>query len=445
MKRLSMLLLTAIVVMAAGSAFAGHVENVNCLSAEYAMTSARTGATDAADIAMYNPAGTVFLPNNGLFISFTMQFVWKEFENEYAGNTYEQDKPSYVPSLSLVYRHDDWAGFFIVNPPAGTGSVDWENGSATTAQMIDKIVAGARALAAGNAASGPITIYNQSIEASSTYIGFTLGGAYKLTDWLSLSVAGRYITSKREVKASARFNADITIAPDTTTVDLASDFEYEANGYGAIFGINIRPLQNLNIGLRYETVTRMEFEYSTNRRTVSVTDGEGMATNGLGAGILADLMKLDKNGQTLRYDLPAAFSIGAEYTVLPGFIVMAAFDYFFAEQANWESEGDTEDHIGDGWEVSVGATYRLAPSLKVGGGIQYTDTGVDPAGYSAENPVLNNWTFSAGCIYTAMPNLDVTLAANYTYYLSDENSDGTVKYDKMVASVAVGIQYRVDI
>ncbi len=445
MKKLLVVMMAA-VLLSAGAAYAGHVENSNCLSAEYYLTSARTGATDAADIAMYNPAGTVFLPQNGLFMSFSSQFVYKNFENEYAGTTYEQDEPSYSPSLSLVYRQDDWAAFFVANSPAGTGGVNWKNGSATTAQMIDKIVAGARTDAGAFAATGATTVYNQSIEASSVYIGLTLGGAYKINNWISVSVAGRYITADRKVKAAARFNADILIAgadPNTTTVDLESEYEYEAQGFGGIFGIDIRPFEGLNIGLRYETVTRMEFEYSMKKRNVSVTGESGVAA-GLQTAILKDLASLDRDGQKYRYDLPATFSIGAEYIIMPGLAFQTAFDYFFVEQADWAAESNAK-YIHDGWEVSAGLVYQLLANLKIGAGIQYTDMNIDPAGLSPENPVLDNWTFTAGVIYNIMPDLALTIGANYTYYLSEKNATGTVTYDKTVAAAAFGIQYRLSI
>ncbi len=451
MKKFSVVLMMAL-LLSAGAAYAGHVENSNCLSAEYYLTSARTGATDAADIAMYNPAGTVFLPQNGLFMSFSSQFVYKNFENEYAGTTYEQDEPSYSPSLSLVYRQDDWAAFFVANSPAGTGGVNWKNGSATTAQMIDKIVGETRAGAGAGAGSGAITVYNQSIEASSVYIGLTLGGAYKINSWLSISAAGRYITADRKVKAAARFNADLLLdaagpfAVGTTTVDLESEYEYEAQGFGGIFGIDIRPFEGLNIGLRYETVTRMEFEYTMKKRNVSVTGESGVIANltSTTTGIPATLAALDRDGQKFRYDLPATFSIGAEYIIMPGLAFQTAFDYFFVEQADWAAESNAK-YIHDGWEVSAGLVYQLLANLKIGAGIQYTDMNIDPAGLSPENPVLDNWTFTAGVIYNIMPDLALTIGANYTYYLTEKNATGTVTYDKTVAAAAFGIQYRLSI
>lgn len=446
MKKFLAVLVVA-VIFSAGTVYAGHVENTNCLSAEYGITSARTGATDAADIALYNPAGTVFLPHNGLYINFSIQGVYKKFENEYGGNTYEQDEPSALPVLNLVYRRDNWATFLLLHSPAGTGGVNWENGSATTAQMINQIVAGARNDAGAGAASGDTTIYDQSIEASSVYIGITLGQAYKVANWISFSVASRYITSDRNVKAKARFNADILIAgvdANTTTVDLATEYEYEAQGWGGIFGINIRPFDDLNIGIRYETVTVMDFKYKMKKRDVSVT-GETAVASSLQNAITTQLAGMDKDGKKLRYDLPATFSIGAEYTILPGLAVMAAFDYFFAEDADWETEGANEENIGDGWEISAGAMYRIIPALRIGAGIQYTSTGVTTSGYSAENPVLDNWTFSLGGIYSINQNLDVTLSGTYTYYLEDDNYAGTVTYKKTVASIAAGVQYRLDI
>ncbi len=450
MKKALVLLCMLAIVLSGATVFAGSIDYLTNQSAAYMMTFARTAATDDADIANYNPAGTVFMAQNGLYISGSVQYLIKPYEMEYMGETYEQSEPSIVPNLYAVYKADDWAAFFSFTIPAGGGSLKWDDGSATTAGLIAKTVATAKATGGG---TGATTINSQSIEASSMYMGLTLGGAYKVNDMFSFSLAGRYIISQRSAKAAANFTADLVndaapggVGVGSTTVDIESDYEYEAQGFGGIIGIDVRPMQGLTIGLRYETVTQLEYEYTMNERKATVTGEPAMVASAtFQPGLISTLASLDKDGQKLRYDLPALLALGVQYTVMPGLDVMAGGVYYFLKQADMEG---AEDNYDNGWEVSIGATYMVMPELKVGAGFNYTVSGVDPEYYAnVENPNLDSWTVGLGAIYTAMPDLNITLAGSRTQYLTETKAGTTsatdVELKKVVWNFALGAQYRI--
>jgi long-chain fatty acid transport protein len=102
----------------ASTVFAGAIENKTNWSAEYIRTLNRNAATDYADIAAYNPAGTVKL-DEGFIINGSVQFLSKKYENIISGTTLESDEPSYIPGIFGVYNKGKPPVFEFVTPKPG--------------------------------------------------------------------------------------------------------------------------------------------------------------------------------------------------------------------------------------------------------------------------------------------------------------------------------------
>jgi long-chain fatty acid transport protein len=445
MKKGLVLLCMLGLVLSSTALFAGSIDYLSNQSAEYLMTLNRNAGTDAADIVSYNPAGTVFLPKNGLYLNFSTQYLFKPYEQDFMGKTYKQDEPSIIPNLFAVYKKDAWAGFLSFNVTAGGGKLDWDKGDAKTAGLI---MGTARGAAERGGGTGATTINSQSIEASSQYIGITPGVAYKINDKASVSLAARYIMADRDAKAKANFAVDAisnAIVPgNETSIAVNSDFDYDADGIGGIVGIDIKPINDLLFAIRYETPTHLDFKYDMNKRSATVTGPSDALNAALSAGLLQKLAALDKDGQKLRYDLPAILGLGLNYTVMPGLDVMSGFNYFFLKNATMEGEGD----YNNGWELGLGSTYKVNPALKVGAGFLYTVSGeTDKTPYSTENPHLDAWSFGLGGTYEVNNNFDVVLSGSRTQYNTDSNDEGTaleVRFKKVVYTIALGGQYRFD-
>src|SRR5210317_2479608 len=84
-------------------AYGGAIDNKTNWSAEYIRTLNRNAATDYADIAAYNPAGTVKL-DEGFIINGSVQFLSKKYENNITLGratvlSLESDEPSYIPGI----------------------------------------------------------------------------------------------------------------------------------------------------------------------------------------------------------------------------------------------------------------------------------------------------------------------------------------------------------
>ena len=443
MKKVRVLICMLVMVFISAAVYAGSIDYLSNQSAEYFITLNRNAATDSADIVSYNPAGAVFLPKNGLYLNFSTQYVFLPYEEDFMGKTYKEDQPQIIPNLFSVYKKDDWAGFLAINVTAGGGKLKWDDGDATTAGLIMQTAAGAAAMAGG---TGATTINNQSIEGYSQYIGIMPGVAHKINDMISVSLAGRYIMSERYAKAKANFLMDAigAVPENETQVVINSDFDYNANGFGGIVGIDIKPINELLCAIRYETRTNLDFKYDMNKRSVTVTGPSPELNAGVSANLLTALTALDKDGQKVRYDLPAVLGLGVNYTVMPELNVMSSFNYYFLKNADMEEAGDYKN----GWELGLGSTYKVNPALKVGAGILYSVSGeTDSTPYVNENPSLDSWSLGLGGTYAVNNNFDLVLAGSITQYITDSNNEGTateVEFKRVATTIGLGVQYRFD-
>jgi long-chain fatty acid transport protein len=470
MRKVLVLLCMLGMVVISAAVYAGSIDYLSNQSAEYLMTFSRTAATDSADIAYYNPAGTVFMPKNGLYINGSVQYLFKPYEQKFMGTTYKQDDPSQIPETFVVYKKDAWAAFFALNITAGGGRIMWKDGDATTRLLAT--VTGPLTVAnlkktsfASFAGLGGTTINSMQIGGSSVYKGFTPGLAYKVNDMVSVSLAGRAIIADRYAKAKADFLTDVVNVGEGTDVRethiaAISDFDYSAHGFGGIIGFDVKPVNNLLLALRYETHTQLDFNYNIRARSVTVsTVGlpsnplidqlTGAVNGGIKTNLSAQLAALDHDGKKARHDLPAMLALGVNYTVTPGFDVMSGLDYYFLKDA--VMSGVASGAFKNGWELSVGSTYKVKPDLKLGIGLMHTVSGeTHSTPYNTENPGLDSNTVGLGGTYSVNNNLDLTLTGARTQYISETQRNfegaglGDVKFKKVVNTIAAGGQYRFD-
>ncbi|MCG8640339.1 MAG: long-chain fatty acid transport protein, partial [Desulfobacterales bacterium] len=106
MKQIKILFFSLVLVVTGSSLlWAGGADNKTNWSAEYIGILNRNAATDAADIAMYNPAGVVKM-ENGLYANLSGHYFPKEYNNRINGQDFETDEPSIVPGFFAVYKKD---------------------------------------------------------------------------------------------------------------------------------------------------------------------------------------------------------------------------------------------------------------------------------------------------------------------------------------------------
>ena len=399
------------------TAFAGAIDNKTNWSAEYIRTLNRNAATDYADIAMYNPAGTVKL-HEGFTVNGSIQFLSKEYENNVTlGPTtvynMESDEPSYIPGIFAVYNNEKFSIFGAFSNVGGGGEVDFSQGSWTTlgAQLylislsdVDSLVF-----------PGP-----QQIKGKSYYLGYTLGAAYALNDMVSFSVGLRYVDAYREAQGSAII-LDGTGAPNPP---VAIDFEEDGDGWGGTFGVNLAPNDKVNIGIRYETITNIDLEATVKEDSYN---------------LLPVLLGIT-NGEERPRDLPAIFAFGISYRLTPKIRLETNYTHYFNTGADW---GGSEDISDDGYDVGIVFEYLFNEKLTGSIGYMHTELGLDPEYMLPENPELDADTIGAGIAYVINDQFHTNFSIGNSFYEDDSYLEPPlVEYKKNVFFMALGFEYR---
>ena len=395
------------------TAFAGAIDNRTNWSAEWVRTLNRNAATDYADIAMYNPAGTVKL-NEGFTLNGSLQIGLKDYANNVTFSvpinqgctSCESDEPSYIPGFFGVYNKGKWSLFAAFSNVAGGGKVDFDQGDWTTIKAQLGFL-------------GPPVGSQQQITGESTYLGYTLGGAFALNDMFSFSLGLRYVDANRDVSGYAR------------TLSLA--YEEEGDGWGGIFGANIAPNEKLNIGMRYETKTNIDLKATVTREVPP--------------GLLQNFDPPIVNGKERPRDLPATLGLGVSYWLMPNLRTEVNFTYYFNEDADW---GGQEKEADNGYDVGIAFEYLFTDKIKGSIGYMYTKYGIDnPEDMLPENPELDVNTIGAGIAYAFNEKIHANFSVANSFYTSESFLPSapippgtTVEYEKNVFFVAFGVEYR---
>ncbi|NCC45283.1 MAG: hypothetical protein EOM18_17245, partial [Clostridia bacterium] len=268
--------LTILALMAHMSLFA-IVDNVLSWSAAYVRSGTRNAATDAADAAVYNQAGTAFM-KDGFHLEMGNQVLLKEYSHKANTVKYTDNTPVYLfPNLNLVYKQNRIAVFGAMNVVGGGGTVEYDSGSVTTAP-----------LSGGG--------FKNKASASSIYLGYNAGGAYQVMDNLSIGGAVRYVTGEQSVKVTGK-NSLQTVSPLLPDTKEYLTEEASAAYYGGIVSINYSPIPELLLAVRYEGVTYLKWTVDK-------------SVNNLG---FAGLVK-NKGYEYVR-ELPALLAVGVAYDI----------------------------------------------------------------------------------------------------------------------------------
>ena len=372
--------------------FAGALDNNNNHSAEYARMGARQGSADSPDSVVYNPAGTVKL-SDGLYAELNDQIVIYKMGHEQAGKKYEASGLSAIyPSFYLLYGAGDISVYLGFTIAGGIGDVNYDDGIYLTSGL------------------GAL---NRDINASSVYYCGIIGAAYAVNDIISLSLGARGIYSYYKVNAG----------PDSALLD----YKDSATGTAPVFGINLSPLKELNIGMRYEAEVNLEFKVDKN------DDSKIMSAYYPG------------EGSTFHRDLPAMACAGIAYMIMDNSLKLAAdFDYAFNRNARWTENlrnGADEDKYNNSYEVRIGVEYALTGKIKVSAGYHRGDPGADGDSYPILGPKLPFNGVSCGAQVEPVRDFIINAGISRFFYDTVTNDDG-IKIYKQIWLLAVGVQVK---
>ena len=388
--------------------FPGSVDHNSNFSPGYVRTFNRNAVTDSTDAAVYNPAGVTKL-DDGLYVSVNNQFIFKNYSHKTTSDTYAAKNPTpLLPSVFTVFSKNRWGAFAAFTVPAGGGSLKYKDGIVDTAVLE----------ALGH---GP------DVYGFSAYYAGSLGGAYAFNDMISVSLGGRFMYAKNTNKITLNKTIQ-AINPLGPSTDTLMEFEESASGFGGIIGINISPIKDLNIGVRYETITKLEFEVDK-----STDNGSFLGLPPL----------TEAKGTTRDRDLPPLFGLGVSYLIIPELKVEASFNYYFTKQADWD--GDEDDHK-NGYELGAATEYSILSNLKASVGFLYTNQGADKESYEYLHPALDAISVCGGALYEVMPDLNLELGISGSFYLEDDGISEfaqPVTLNKKVLNIALGASYKI--
>jgi long-subunit fatty acid transport protein len=259
-------------------------------------------------------------------------------------------------------------------------------------------------------------------------MGYSLGGAYKVFDSLSIGGGIRYVDAYQEFKGKATG----TTGP-AREIRIKIEREDEAINY--FLGLNYEPIKDLNIALTYMSNTKLNFKADTsdNSPGQAVSNGVGWA-----------------DGTHEREDLPGYLAAGVSYFIIPNKLrIEPNFTYYLEKQAKLEGQRFQDSMPGNSFDLGVTLEYILNPQWKFSIGYLRTEIkDMKEEDLLPEAPELDANSIGLGVVWSPLERLSMTLSGVRVWYESAETNTVSSRapagtdYDKDVWGLAFGLQYR---
>lgn len=427
--------------LTSATAMAGSIDYLSQQDAEYLAHPAMVGKIGVSG-AYYNPAGLVWL-EDGTYMQVNNQTHLKTYSQEYGDYKFESDKPSaMVPSLQVVHKKGDMAYFFHAGAIAGGGSVEYKGGVGTFPSIADRLTE--------EGSLGKVNFVGGSnVEGESYYITLQAGIAKKLTKSWSGAIGIRAIDAQRRFKGTGNFTSDNLSQMGVKNIKFDIDSERTAFGVSGIFGLNYHPNEKFNLGMRYETETKLDFDNKENNLRNGFNGSFTGFGNKLGTfmgGMLYDKICNDpsikqwtKEGSGER-NLPAMAALGMSYQATEKLTLLASGNYYFIKEAG-DDIGNYDDYD-NGYEVAVGLDYQLNHRWTLMTGYQYTNTGANENTYSDTDYPLDADMYSVGAKFKYSENLDLMASYSYVDYKTGTNKNTGITYKKKVDAFGLAAIYK---
>jgi long-subunit fatty acid transport protein len=464
------------------SANAGGLKENTNQSAMWSRTGNRNAST-SPDATFYNPAGTALL-NDGLHLSLSNQSIFQTRTTKDNGITAihtamgapEEFEGSvnapFFPNFYIVYKTGQLAisGGFV--PIGGGGGAEFSKGLPS---YWAKAANQTFTLAGYGLDQTNVAV---NFDASSIYLGGQLNAAYAINPMISVSIGGLYYVGTD--KGTGKFNQSVAVtgAP-TLTGNIISELDYKETGsaFGVVLGTNAKINKELNIGLRFQWNSDLKMKRTLNKAITDASSLQTPLTAAMGAGTAdmiisgltaqgaADIAAIKPDKATVYNTLPMLVALGVSYNLTPELRVEPNINYYLNKSVKWkevDKDGNTTNtatSFKNGYDLGFTVEYKIIPQLVASLGYFHTENGSiysesiwllqEPnksQGVTDQSEGLDSNTILGGVTYKAMPNLDITLAGNYTKYIKAEIAsylDPTKKIDvnKNNWSVAIGVDY----
>jgi len=171
--------------------------------------------------------------------------------------------------------------------------------------------------------------------------------------------------------------------------------------------VDLAPSPGLNVALRYETRTPLEFETTVRENSWAVF---GLPDSSFTDGYLQDR------------DLPAVFAGGVQYQLSPESRIGTFWNYYFVEDAAEDSLDGLDDDYEDGWDLGMGIDWQVCPKTLLGLGYLYSNLGGSEDTFGDFEYNMDYHSLGAGARRALTDDLALTLAGGRNFYLEGSGS-----------------------
>jgi len=414
--------------------FGSIITNTN-QSAIYLRHLAR-GASTYIDAVYYNPAGTTKL-SDGFHLAIHNQTISQEKtvinafpalnDDTYVGEV----KVPFFPTFFAVYKVNDLAISFGFGPNAGGGSADY----ATGLPSFEIPVSVVPVMLFSPPFNLPVNPFYYDVDiafnGSSIYYGFQLNVSYAVMPFLSVAAGARYIYANNVYEGHIKnimieYMGSPILAKLLNPMfnDMEVDVKQTGTGITPILSLHLNPVDELNIGVRYELNTKLELENETT----------------------ADDVGMFPDGEINRNDIPAILSVGAEYEVMPSLRLASTFNLFFDKNADW---GGLENEVNSNtWDLAFGVELDVTKDILVSGGYLMTKIDVSDTYQTDLSHELSSQTIGFGA-RISLGRLDVDLGGIILIYDKDVSKNISYgllgsypeSYERTTWAFSVGLGY----
>ncbi|MGL5568792.1 MAG: OmpP1/FadL family transporter, partial [Cetobacterium sp.] len=280
-----------------------------------------------------------------------------------------------------------------------------------------------------------------TINGKSYYVAFQGGIARKFNEAWSGAIGLRLVDAERKFKGEGNFEISskkyekLKIKPK---FDI--DSERTAFGVAGIFGLNYHPNEKLNLAIRYETETKLDFDNKESNLKKGFLESTPLFGNQFYNIIKKDaaIRQWMSEGSGKR-NLPAVGALGMSYKISDRTTILASGNYYFIKEAG--DDLGNFDNYDNGYEVSLGLDYELNSKWILMTGYQYTNTGANEKTYTDTDYVLDANMYSMGAKYKYNKQLEFLTSYSLVHYKTDENIKN-ITYKKSVNSFGLGAIYK---
>lgn len=213
------------------------------------------------------------------------------------------------------------------------------------------------------------------------------------------------------------------------TGDVVVNAQQTGMGFTPIISVNLTPVENLNISLKYEFKTKLELK----TKVIDGKDGGGLYIQ----------------DSTSIADLPAILSLGVEFKPVDKLTLAGTFNYYFDKNVDYDGQSDVDIAMIDKnfLEFGLGAEYGINEKFRISAGWLATVTGVNSANYNNDLGYSTSTnTIGAGFGYRINDMIDLNIGGQYTFYQTGSNDLLSLKpytetYAKKTWLVGIGLDF----